>query len=140
VAGKVDAHCLRGDLVITDGLESAAIGGVDEQQDDSDADAREEEGHDRFQVQGDAAQRDGEAGKAGEAIQQVGAVGQGAKALVHHGGADDLRKAQCGNGKVVTLQFQHRQADEEGEQRGDETSQQQAKDNAQQKAQPAQRL
>ena len=52
-----------------------------------------------------------------------------AKALVNHGGTDDLGKAQCSNGKIVALELQHRQADEEGEQRCDKTGQDQAEHN-----------
>ena len=117
MAGKVDAHGLSCDLIVPDGLEGTTVGGVDEQQDDADADAGEQKGHHSFQPQGHAAQVEGEAGKAGKAVQKVGAVGQRAKALVHRGGADDLGKAKGGNGKVVTFQLQHRQTDEEGEQR-----------------------
>ena len=140
VAGKVDAHGFGSDLVITDGFEGTAIGGVDEQQNDGDADAGEEEGHHGFQMQGRAAQRKVEAGKAGKAVQKVGAVGQRAKALVNHGGTDDLGKAQCSNGKIVALELQHRQADEEGEQRCDKTGQDQAEHNTQQQAEAAQRF
>lgn len=57
------------------------------------ADAGEEEGHHGFQMQGRAAQRKVEAGKAGETVQKVGAVGQRAKALVNHGGTDDLAQS-----------------------------------------------
>ena len=138
MAGKVDAHRLSGDFIVADGFERAAIGGVDEQQDDGDADTGEEEGHDCFQMQGDTAQWDREAGKAGEAVQQVGAVGQGAKAFVHHSGADDLSKAQRGDGKIVTLQFQYGQANQEGKQRRNAASQNQAEDNSKQQAKPAQ--
>ena len=56
VAGKVDAHGFGSDLVITDGFEGTAIGGVDEQQNDGDADAGEEEGHHGFQMQSYTAQ------------------------------------------------------------------------------------
>ena len=71
MAGKVDAHGFGSDLVITDGFEGTAIGGVDEQQNDGDADAGEEEGHHGLQMQGRAAQRKVEAGKAGKAVQKV---------------------------------------------------------------------
>ncbi len=38
--GKVDSHRLGRDLgILTDGLESAAIGGIDEQDDEEDAEA-----------------------------------------------------------------------------------------------------
>ena len=140
MAGKVDAHGFGSDLVITDGFEGTAIGGVDEQQNDGDADAGEEEGHHGLQMQGRAAQRKVEAGKAGKAVQKVGTVGQRAKALVNHGGTDDLGKAQCSNGKIVALELQHRQADEEGEQRCDKTGQDQAEHNTQQQAEAAQRF
>ena len=48
--------CFGSDLVITDGFEGTAIGGVDEQQNDGDADAGEEEGHHGFQMQSYTAQ------------------------------------------------------------------------------------
>ena len=121
-------------------LKARPVGGVDEQQDDGDAHTGKEEGHHRFQMQGRAAQRKVEAGKAGETVQKVGAVGQRAKAFVNHGGTDNLGKAQCGNGKVVTFQLQHRQTNEEGEQRCDKTGQDQAEHNTQQQAEAAQSL
>ena len=37
VAGEVDAHGLGGHLIVPDGLEGPAVGGVDEQQDAADA-------------------------------------------------------------------------------------------------------
>ncbi len=39
MVGEIDAHGLRRDLIVADGLERAAVGRVDEQQDDADAPA-----------------------------------------------------------------------------------------------------
>ena len=40
---QVDAHGLGGDLIVPDGLEGPAVGGVDQQHDDGDADADDHE-------------------------------------------------------------------------------------------------
>ena len=42
MVGKVDAHGLGGDLIVADGLERAAVGGVDKQDDERDAECRKQ--------------------------------------------------------------------------------------------------
>ena len=49
--GQVDAHGLRGDLVLPDGLEGPAVGGVDEHDDDGHADDHDEHGEEGGQVE-----------------------------------------------------------------------------------------
>ena len=128
VLHQVDAHGLRGDLVVPDGLERAAVGGVDEQHDEPDAHARDEERHHGVQFQ--RAQM--EAREACEVVEQVGAVRDGPQLLILDDGADDLRKAEGRDGQVVGFEPQHRQADQRGKARRHEAAQNQADDNAQQ--------
>ena len=111
--GQVDAHGLGSDLVIADGLEGPAIGGVNEQHNEADADSRHDE-------------REQDGVKAGKAAQQVGGIGQGPKLFPLDDGAHDLGKAQGGNGQIVALQLQHGQADEPGEDGRYDTRQDQA--------------
>ena len=54
---EVHTHGLRRDLIIADGLERAAVGGVDEQDDDRDADADDHERHERVRKIREAAQQ-----------------------------------------------------------------------------------
>ncbi len=119
VLGQVDAHGLGGHLILPDGLEGPAIGGVDQQHHDPDAHCHQQEGH-----KGGKAQHhlpigvlDVEAGEGGKALQRVGAVGDRAQPVPLEDGPDDLRKAQGGDGQVVALQPQHRQADKPGDHR-----------------------
>ena len=109
---QIDAHGLGGDLIVPDGLERPAVGGVDEQHD-----------------QQDAHTGDGGVGhhvlRRGEVVQRVGAVGQRAELAQLHQPADDLREAQRGDGQIVALQPQHRQANEECEERGHHACRQQ---------------
>ena len=105
---QVDAHGLRGDLIIPDGLEGPAVGGVYDQHDDGDAQPR----HNDVGV---------EALEGGVLPQGVGAVGEGGEALILDEGADDLREAQGGDSQIVALQPQHGEADEPGQEGGDET-------------------
>ena len=122
--GQVDAHGLGGDLVIPDGDKGPAVGGVDDQHDDADADARHDEG-------------EYHAVKARELPQQVGGVGQGAQLVPLDDGAHDLGKAEGGDGQVVALELQHRQADEPGEEHGHETRQDKAHHHRQAELDPA---
>ena len=109
---QIDAHGLGGDLVVADGLERPPVGGVDEQHDQQDAHAGNGGvGHHAF--------------RRGKVIQRVGAVGQRAELAELHQTADDLREAQRGNGQIVALQPQHRQANEECEERGHHACRQQ---------------
>ena len=101
---QVHPHGLGGDLVVPDGLEHPAVGGIDEQQDDGDADPRHREGEQHRT-------------ELGVGFEHIGAVGDGTQLVVLDHRPDDLRKAQGGDGQVVAFQLQHRQADEGGEQR-----------------------
>ena len=112
MAGEVDAHGLGGHLIVPDGLEGPAVGGVDEQQDAADAQRPQQEGHEGGQAQGKARQLDVEAGEGGEALEGVGAVGDGAQFVPLEDGPDDLAEAQGGDGQIVGLQPQHRQSDQ----------------------------
>ena len=115
VLGQVDAHGFGGDLVIPDGLEGPAVGGVDEQHDKADTDGRHDE-------------REQNGVEVGELLQQVGGVGQGAHLLPLDDGAHNFGKAQGGNGQIVTLELQHRQTDEPGEDGRHDARQNQAHD------------
>ena len=99
--GQVDAHGLGSDLVVADGLEGPAIGGVNEQHNEADTDSRHDE-------------REQDGVEVCKLLQQVGGVCQGAHLLPLDDGAHDLGKAQGGNGQIVALQLQHGQADEPG--------------------------
>ena len=110
--GQIDAHGLGGDLIVPDGLERPSVGGVDQQHDQQDAHTGNGGvGHHVL--------------RRGKVVQRVGAVGQRAELAQLHQTADDLRKAQCGDGQIVALQPQHRQADEKREERGHHTGHQQ---------------
>ncbi len=63
--GQIDAHGLCRHLIVPDGLKGPAVGGVDQQQNDGDADGRTSRKGITVQMQGRAAQRKVEAGKAG---------------------------------------------------------------------------
>ena len=131
---QIDAHGLRRHLVVTDGLERAAIGGVHQHDDQNN-------GHrgDQHRHKGGHAERPNlEVADTGKALQQVGAVGHGTQLAPLEDGADDLRKAQRGDGQIVALQPQYRQTDEIGEQRRHQTGQQYADDHAQHCAEAAQ--
>ena len=137
--GQVDAHGLGGHLVLPDGLKGAAVGGVDQQHDDGDADHRHQHGDKGRQAEHHLAGGvlDVEVGEGGETFQHIGAVGDGAQGLPLENGAEDLRKAQGRNGKVVALEPQDRQADEVGKARGHQAGQDQPHQNAQHHADAA---
>ena len=97
--GQVDTHGLGSDLVVTDSLEGTAVGGVNKQHDEGNADGR----HDKGEQNGI---------KVGKSAQQVGRVGQRPHLLPLDDGAHDLGKAQRGDGQIVALELEHRQADE----------------------------
>ena len=137
--GQVDAHGLGGHLILPDGLEGPAIGGVDQQHHDPDAHCHQQEGH-----KGGKAQHhlpigvlDVEAGEGGKALQRVGAVGDRAQPVPLEDGPDDLRKAQGGDGQVVALQPQHRQADKPGDHRRHTARQDQRRQHTQDQTQGA---
>ena len=114
--GEVDAHGLRRHLVVPDGLEGPAVGGVDQQDDDRHADPRQKEGREGGQPQHrlPGGVGDVEAGEGGEVFQGVGPVGDGPQLIPLEDGPDNLAEAQGGDGQVVALQPQHRQSDEPG--------------------------
>ena len=118
MARQVDAHGLGGHLVVADGLDGAAIAGVDQQHHDGDAHAGDDEGNQRGEVERPAAgEGNVEIVEGGVVLEHVGAVGHRPQLLPLEHGADDLGKAQRGDGQIVALQAQHRQADQKGEQR-----------------------
>ena len=127
---QINPHGLGGYLVVPDGLERSAIGGVDYQSNDPDADAREDERHHGVQFQ--RAQM--EVRKVCEVAEQVGAVRDGPQLFVLHHGADDLGKAQGGDGQVVGFESQHWQSDQICKDARHDASQNQADDNAHQQS------
>ena len=112
--GEVNAHGLRRHLVVPDGLEGPAVGGVDEQDDHGDADPRQQEGREGGKAQHrlPGAVCNIEAGEGGEVFQGVGPVGDGPQLIPLEHRPDDLAKAQGGDGQIVAFQPQHRKADE----------------------------
>ena len=110
--GKVDAHGLGGDLVVADGLERAAIGRVDEQHDNGNADADDHERHECIR-------------KIWEAAQQLRAVGNGRERLQLNERADNFGKAERGDGQIVAFEFQNGQADQIRQHSGQKACQQQ---------------
>ena len=121
MVGKIDAHRLGGDLVVADGLERAAVGGVHQQHNARDEHADEQ------QVRGRAAE-------IGIALEKVRGVGQRTDGVPLDNGAHDLGKAEGRNGKVVALQAQHGQTDQIGEERRDQTADKQREDHADRRA------
>ena len=98
MAQERDAHGLRGDLVLADGLERASVAGGDQQRDE----------HDHGECDAVAPPDVGGLGDGLEALRAVGdALGVGDE------DADDLGKAQRRDGEVVAAQAQAGQADEE---------------------------
>lgn len=112
---QVDAHGLRCDLILPDGLERPPVGGIDEQHDDGDADAGYDKGEQDAVI-------------AGEFPQDVGGIGQRPQLFPLDNGTEDLGKAEGGNGQVVALQAQHRRPDEGSKDRRHQSSQNQRRD------------
>ena len=73
-------------------------------------------------------------------FEQVGTVGDGAQSVPLHDGADDLRKAQGGDGQVIALEAQHGQPDQRGKKRRGQAGKHQRHDPGQGKAQRAARV
>ena len=121
MVGKVDAHGLGGDLIVADGLERAAIGRVDKQHDDGDADADDHERHEGI-------------GEIREAAQQLRAIGDRRERLELDQRADDLGEAERGDGQIVALELQDGQADEVRQPRGEQARQQQRNEHAEDSA------
>ena len=136
---QADAHGLRRHLVVPDGLKGAAVGGVDQQNDQGNADDRHKEGNECTQPQNHLPRAvfDIEIGEGGEALDHIRAVGNGAKGLPLENGPQDFGEAQCGNGEIVAFQPQNRQADERREQRGHQSRQNQSHENGQNQRQSA---
>ena len=116
--GQVDAHGLGGHLVVPDGLEGPAVGGVHQQDDKGDAHGGQQHGDKGGQADGSPAQLELEGVDAHKAFQGVGAVGDGPQLAPLEDRPDHLGKAQGGDGQVVGFQPQHRQADQPGHQGG----------------------
>ena len=133
MAGQIDAHGLCRHLIIPDSLESPAVGGVDQQHDHRHAHPRQQKRYEGGQPQDHLAVGilDIEAGEGGEVLQGVGAVGHRAEGVPLENGPDDLREAQGGNGQIVGLQTQHRQADEPRHRCRHAAAQKQGQQNAQ---------
>ena len=114
---EVDAHGLGGDLIVADGLEGAAVGRVDHQQDDAD------ENGDQDEVGPGVA-------KVRITFEQVGAVGDRAEGVPLEERAEDLGEAERRDGEVVGLQPEHRQTNEVRHQRGDQAADEQGDEDA----------
>ena len=121
MVGKVDAHGLGGDLIVADGLERAAIGRVDKQHDDGDADADDHERHERIR-------------EIREAAQELRAVGDRRERLQLDKGADNFGKAERRDGQIVALELQNRQADQIRQHRRQQSRQQQRNEHAEDRA------
>ena len=121
--GEVHAHGLRRDLIVADGLEGAAVGRIDEQDNKENADTGKQNRHDRTQAEEYLAGsiRDVEVRKRRIALEDVGAVGNLAERLPLENGAQDLSKAERGDGQIVALEAQNRQTDQVREERSDQT-------------------
>ena len=104
--GKINAHRLRCDLIVADGLERAAIGRVDDKDDQRDANG----GNDENAVVGR---------EAGDLRQPKRAVRNAVERRGGDNDADDLCKAERRNGEIVAFELQDRRADERGKERAD---------------------
>ena len=102
--GQIDTHSFCRHLIIANRLEGTTVGRVDDQHDNSDADAGNNE-------------REQHAVEVGELPQQVRGVGQRAHLVPLNDSAHDLSEAQRGNGQIIGLQLQHWQADKPRKQR-----------------------
>ena len=71
VAEEVDAHGLGGHFVVADGLEGAAVGGVDQKDDESDRQDRDQEGEEGGQLDIERAEAQIDVGEGGVFAQQV---------------------------------------------------------------------
>ena len=136
---QADAHGLRRHLVVPNGLKGAAVGGVDQQNDQGNANDRHKEGNERAQPQHHLPRAvfDIEIGEGGETLDHVCAVGDGAEGLPLENGPQDFGEAQCGNGEIVAFQPQNRQTDERREQCGHQSRQNQSQKDGQNQRQPA---
>ena len=117
VVREVDAHGLGGDLIVADGLEGAAVGRVNHQQDDADED-------------GDQNEIGPGMAKVRITFEQVGAVGDRAEGVPLEERAEDLGEAERRDGEVVGLQPKHRQTNEVRHQRGDQAADEQGDEDA----------
>ena len=106
---EVDAHGLRRDLVVADGLECASVSRIHEQQNDGDEQANQN------QVRACAA-------KIGVALEKVRAVRERAQCVPLEECAHDLGKAQRRDGQIVGLQTKHRQTDQVRNERRNEAA------------------
>ena len=104
--GKINAHCLRCDLIVSDGLERAAVGRVDDKNDQRDANGDNDENA----VVGR---------EAGDLRQAERAVRNAVERRGGDNDADDLRKAERRNGEIVAFELEDRRADERGKERAD---------------------
>ena len=98
MAQQGNAHGLRGDLVLADGLERAPVAGGDQQRDEHDHGERD-------------AIAPPDVGRLGDGLEALRAVGDAL--CVGDEDADDLGKAERRDGEVVAAQAQAGQADEE---------------------------
>ena len=112
---QVNAHCLRRDLVVTDGLERAAIGGIYEQYDDDYSDHRYEERECGAELEHLRAKLYLHIAEGCILAQKVRAVCDNAEAVPLENRAYDLGKAEGRNGEIIALQAQHGDADERRE-------------------------
>ena len=88
--GQVDTHGLSRHLIVTDRLESPPVGGIDQHDDQGNADPRCDKVKEKALI-------------AGITAQQVGSVGDGSEFVPLENSPDDLRKAQRGDRQIVAL-------------------------------------
>ena len=114
---QVDAHGFRGDLIVPNGFERPAVGGVNQHHDNGDADSRQQEGHEAAQPQAhlSGVVLDIEAGKGWEALQGIGAVGHRPQLIPLEHGPDNLAEPQCRDSQIIALEPQRGDADDNTE-------------------------
>jgi hypothetical protein len=103
----IDAHRARGDLVIVDGDEAAAIGGIHHGCDDINGDGGEGPHPEEIRIAGNAFQ----------------AAGRADTFHVLQNHADDFTKAQRDDGQIIAPQAQRRHAHREARQRRQQSTQ-----------------
>ena len=121
---QAHAHSFSGDLILTYGLEGAAIGRVYKQYDDEYADGRHEHRHEGREGHLRAAYVEGEVREPRIAAQHVRAVRDRAEFLPLEDSLYYLGEAQSSDRKIVALEPEHRQTDEPGEEGGHDAGQQ----------------
>ncbi|MPN34403.1 hypothetical protein SDC9_181896 [bioreactor metagenome] len=114
---EIDAHGFRRDLVIPNCLKCAAVGGVDQQYDQRDANAACQEDIQRRRKRC-IRKRNLYVGEIEIVAHHVCAVGHRAKHVPLEDRADDLRKADGCDCQIVRLKAQHGKPDQRRKQSG----------------------